>query len=119
MTRGISKNRLGDREYRIEWTSEIFIDENGDMDIDRNKQSIKTFPADQYEQAKKFAEEIYVKEAVYTNKSKTMFSTMSVGGVVSLRLFEFVPFDDEDRSPHVGFWTEIGFTEHYSGEWEK
>jgi hypothetical protein len=85
--------KIGDEKWEVEWVSELAFDENGNMDIDRNKHSFKYFP--DKESALAFAKKIW------PNTVKTI-------GVVEVMPIRFVPYDEDDTDPYIGFWESCG-----------
>jgi hypothetical protein len=99
--------RVGDKVYRVEWVSKLaFYEDTDDVDHDNCTTSAKSFPFDQHDKARAFAEEIWP-------------TTQQTFGIVEVDLMEFVAYDDDDAEeyPHAGFW-ECRETEIFSGEWE-
>jgi hypothetical protein len=99
----MSKPKVGDEAWFVEWVSELAFDECNDLDRDNCKR--KTGKAATRDEAEKIAKDAWP-------EAETLL------GYVEYWPSEFFPYDEEDaaRYPHAGYWNATGDVEVYEGD---
>jgi hypothetical protein len=90
--------RIGDKQFAVNWTTDVPDDGFGGHDFDAGISNTKSFKT--LAEAKRFAKKIFPKDFF---------------GEVMIDEDVFEPYDEYDLRPNVGFWETLK-TIYYDGE---